>query len=206
MSRGISRGSTHGVLVTHQKVHCQGKALCLESLLFALSLFLLNTMRVFVYIYYEEDKTISLRFFYRTDFILHLVPENVNTTFNQRKYFSSPIFFHTRWFLCSLIFIKKRSCPPLPAFFFKSYPSLAYLLNQYTAAELLHEYKLKPHSYFSYLCTCGTYVTILVDLVDWTVQSTCTDAASGTGCLLCVTCFSYDISATLYAAFLWTFL
>ena len=38
MSRGISRGSTHGVLVTHQKVHCQGKALYLESLLFALSL------------------------------------------------------------------------------------------------------------------------------------------------------------------------
>ena len=34
MSRGISRGSTHGVLVTHQKVHCQGKALSLESLFF----------------------------------------------------------------------------------------------------------------------------------------------------------------------------
>ena len=41
MSRGISCGSTHGVLVTHQKVHCQGRALyvtllfCIFFLLFA---------------------------------------------------------------------------------------------------------------------------------------------------------------------------
>ena len=32
--------------------------------------------------------------------------QNVNTTFIQKKYFSSAFFFHARWFLCTLIWSK----------------------------------------------------------------------------------------------------
>ena len=56
----------------------------------------------------KQDKIISSRFFYRTDFFLRPVPKNVNTTLNQKKIFSSSFFFHTRWFLSFANFYQKN--------------------------------------------------------------------------------------------------